>query len=95
MGATYVPDVDIVHVVECVRHVHGLPRFIMGVLPTKSNDYHEGQRVHIPGGRPGIYQAVYIPQVNCELKAISMGFSAYNLADYYDIIIGNFIATLV
>lgn len=79
---------SVVHVVECVKHVHGLPKFITGVLPEKSNDYHEGQQVHIPGGKIGVYQAVYIPKVDCELKAITLAWTAYNFKDSYDIIIG-------
>lgn len=58
------------------------------MFPEKSNDYHEGQKVHILGGVEGIYQAVYIPDTDCELKAITLAWSAYNFQDSYDIIIG-------
>lgn len=85
---SYVPDVDVVHVVECVRHVHGLKNiFNPGDTSDKNYDYQEGGKLYIEP-KEGLYQAVMTLDQDCDLKSISYSLSAYDLEDSIDLLAG-------
>ena len=87
-GATFVPEVDYVHKIGCVEWVNGLDQiFPPGFLPGKSLTYEEGGKTYIPA-EPGRFTGTYVPAADCELKRIDFSFSAYNVQDTYDILVG-------
>lgn len=88
-GATFVPEVDYVHKVGCVEWVNGLDQiFPEGFLPEKRYTFEEGGKTYIPP-EPGRFTGTYITGSDCDLKRINLSFSAYNLEDTYDILIGD------
>lgn len=88
-GATFVPEVDYVHKIGCVEWVNGLDQiFPPGYLPDKRHMYEEGGRTLIPAS-PGRFTGTYITADDCDLKKINISFSAYNLEDTYDVMVGD------
>lgn len=88
MSVQYVTDVDVVHVVECVKHVHGLKNiFNPGDTSNKSYDYQEGGKLYIEP-KQGLFQATIILDQDCDLKSVAYSLSAYDLEDTIDIIVG-------
>jgi hypothetical protein len=68
-----------------VKFVEKLPH---PYFPLKKINYQHGGQIEV-GTSINQYHAVYTPTVSCELKAISIVCSAYNIEDTYDIMVGD------
>jgi hypothetical protein len=57
-------------------------------FPLKKYNIQEGGRLHIT---PTVdtFQAVYMPDYDCEFKGINICFTAYNIEDTYDVLVGS------
>lgn len=78
-------NVETVETVEVVEDVRKLPH---PYFPLKKYNYQRGGDIHITP-TTNMYQAVYIPDMDCELKGFHLCFTSYNIEDTYDIMIGS------
>lgn len=77
--------VDTVDKVNTVYDVRKLPH---PYFPLKKFNFQQGGMVHITPTQ-NLYQAVYIPQYDCEFKGVHLSFTSYNIEDTYDVMIGS------
>lgn len=75
---SYVPQVEVVDQIKRLPHPY---------FPLKKLNFQHGGSLHIEA-LENIYQAVYIPPVDCEFKGIHLCCTAYNVDDTYDVMIG-------
>lgn len=85
---SYVPNVENVDEVQVVKKVEEVLKLPYPYFPLKKFNYQVGGSVHITS-TVNNYQAVYTPDKDCELKAIHMCFTSYNIEDTYDVWIGS------
>jgi hypothetical protein len=85
---SYVPNVENVDEVQVVKTVNEVLKLPYPYFPLKKFNYQAGGAVHITA-TVNNYQAVYIPNHDCELKVINLCFTSYNIEDTYDVWIGS------
>jgi hypothetical protein len=83
-----VDKVNIVENVENVDVVQDVKKFPHPYFPLKKYNYQKGGRVHVISNT-GMFQAVYIPEHDMEVKGIHLSFTSYNIDDTYDIMLGS------
>lgn len=72
-------------VISYVPEVEKLPH---PYFPLKKLNFQHGGKLHI-SPLENVYQAVYVPTVDCEFKGIHMCCTSYNIEDKYDVLIGS------
>jgi len=80
-----VNQLDNVSNVQTVQDVRKLPH---PYFPLKVFNYQQGGAVHITATK-NTYQAVYVPDVDCEFKGVHLCLTSYNIEDTYDVMIGS------
>ena len=83
-----VNTVDVVRKVEEVDKVNDVRKLPHPYFPLKKYNFQKGGQLHITPTM-NMYQAVYIPENEVELKGVQLCFTSYNIEDKYDVMIGS------
>jgi hypothetical protein len=82
-----VQNVEWVNTVDNVNTVHDVRKLPHPYFPLKKFNYQYGGWIHAT--TQNTYQAVYLPEYDCEFKGVQMSCIAYNIEDTYDVMIGS------
>lgn len=83
-----VQNVEWVQTVDDVNTVHDVRKLPHPYFPLKKFNYQYGGWTHATAAQ-NTYQAVYLPEFDCEFKGIHLCFTSYNIEDTYDVMIGS------
>ena len=84
----HVDNVTNVETVQDVMTVHNVRKLPHPYFPLKKYNYQYGGSLHITNTQ-NLYQAVYVPGIDCEFKGVHLCFTSYNIEDTYDVMIGS------
>jgi len=83
-----VQNVEWVETVDNVNTVHDVRKLPHPYFPLKKYNFQYGGCIHITNTQ-NTYQAVYLPEYDCEFKGVHLCFTSYNIEDTYDVLIGS------
>ena len=83
-----VQNVEWVETVDNVNTVKDVRKLPHPYFPLKQYNYQYGGAVHATATQ-NTYQAVYLPEYDCEFKGVHLCFTSYNIEDTYDVMIGS------
>lgn len=80
-------NVTNVETVQDVNTVHDVRKLPHPYYPLKHYNYQPGGMLHVTPSQ-NTYQAVFVPDCDCEFKGIHICFTSYNIEDTYDVLVG-------